>query len=69
MKGLPRASRDEIFALFPQLRLLPQTAGFDPAYPFQRGAKVRKMFERLVLNGRYAFESSVWAMPVLQKAI
>lgn len=67
LKGLPCSSRYEIFTLFPQLRLLPHAAGFVPAYPFQRGAKVRKMFGRLVLNDRYAFDHSASKLSVTQK--
>ena len=56
MKGLPCESQTEILTLFPQLALLPQAAGFEPAYPFQRGTKARRMFERLAANGRDAVE-------------
>jgi Ca2+-binding RTX toxin-like protein len=52
LKGLPSESQSEILSLFPQLACLPVDHCFVPAHPFQRGAKVRKMIERLKSKGR-----------------
>jgi hypothetical protein len=68
MKGLPGESQAEILTLFPQLALLPQSAGFVPAYPFQRGAKARRMFERLAANGRPAIDDCAPRSLALRRA-
>ena len=68
MKGLSCASQAEILALFPQLAMRPEAAGFTPAYPFRRGGKVRRMFERLAIKGRPALSQDACLPPPLRCA-
>ena len=50
LKSLPCEGRDEILALFPQLALRQASDCFPPAHPLHRGAKVKRMVQRIATN-------------------